>query len=117
MPGKVFSGKKHPDEDTKAVFFCYGRPAKDAEDNWSIDAGDVYWYLYDISSKEIIDYPSNIIKVIRSKPKTPRKCAVEQKTLSEIRKVLEKHIKNTYLKKIDAPVSVKPKLIAWMELN
>ena len=30
---------------------------------------------------------------------------------------VEKHIKNTYLKRVDAPVGVKPALKCWMELN
>ncbi len=117
LPGKVFSGKEYPDSLSKAVFFCYARPVKDAEDNWSVEEGDVCWYLYDIESETITDDPAKIIALIRSEPATPRKCKIEQNTLSEIRKSLEKHIKNTYLKKIQAPIGVRPKLIAWMELN
>jgi hypothetical protein len=30
---------------------------------------------------------------------------------------VEKHIKNSYLKRVDAPVGVKPTLKCWMELN
>jgi len=30
---------------------------------------------------------------------------------------LEKHIKDTYLKSLQAPIGVKPVLKAWMELN
>ena len=30
---------------------------------------------------------------------------------------LKKHIKNTYLKKVEAPLGVNPKLLAWMEIN
>lgn len=30
---------------------------------------------------------------------------------------VEKHIKNTYLKRVDAPVGVIPALRCWMELN
>ena len=37
-------------------------------------------------------------------------------TLTEIRGAVEKHIKNTYFKKIQAPVGVKETLKAWMEL-
>ena len=32
-------------------------------------------------------------------------------------KTVEKHIKNAYLKRVQAPVGVKPTLSAWMELN
>jgi hypothetical protein len=55
--------------------------------------------------------------VIRSNPKTPRKCELEQPTLVEVRKKVEKHIKNSYFKKLQAPIGVKPILKAWMELN
>ena len=53
---------------------------------------------------------------IRSKPNTPRKCTTEEKTLIDLRARIEKHIKNTYLKRVDAPVGVKPALKCWMEL-
>ena len=49
--------------------------------------------------------------------RTPRKCTMLKPTLVELRAKLEKHIKNTYLKRIDAPVGVKPALRCWMELN
>jgi hypothetical protein len=42
---------------------------------------------------------------------------VEEKTLLDVRKDVEKYIKNSYLKRVDAPVGVKPKLRCWMELN
>jgi hypothetical protein len=40
-----------------------------------------------------------------------------EQTLSEIRAKIEKHIKNTYFKQIQAPIGVKAKLQAWMELS
>jgi hypothetical protein len=40
-----------------------------------------------------------------------------QATLSGVRAKVEKHIKNTFLKRMQAPVGVKPILKAWMELN
>ena len=55
--------------------------------------------------------------VIRSKPDTPRHRTIEEKTLSEIRTTVEKHIKNSYLKQAQAPIGVKPVLKAWMELG
>ena len=54
---------------------------------------------------------------IRSKPETSRRCTTEEQTLLDIRKRIEKHIKNSYLKRVDAPVGVKPRLRCWMELN
>jgi len=38
-------------------------------------------------------------------------------TLTEIRGMVEKHIKNSYFKKVQAPVGVKATLKAWMELS
>ncbi len=117
LPGKVFSGRKSPAKDTRAVFFCCARPGKDADGNWSNDAGDVCWYLYHIASEKITDEATEIIDLIRCTPDTPRVCTMEQKTLGDIRKTLEKHIKNTYLKKTQAPIGAKPTLLAWMEIN
>ena len=128
LPQKVFSGKKHPSPGTKAVFFCYALPAPEAvshqeeetapeAEQWTEEAGYTAWYLYDLATEKIITEPSEIIEIIRCEPQTPRKCKIEKETLSEIRKKIEKHIKNTYLKKVQAPVGVKPKLKAWMEIN
>ena len=63
------------------------------------------------------DDPAAIADAIRSTPDTPRRTAIEQKTLPEIRKKVERHIKNTYLKRIQAPVGVGPVLKCWMEMN
>ena len=43
--------------------------------------------------------------------------AENSQTLVDLRAKVEKHIKNTYLKRVDAPVGVKPALKCWMELN
>ena len=56
-------------------------------------------------------------EIIRSTPETQRRLRIEQPMLREIRLAVEKHIKNTYLKKVQAPVGVKPTLKCWMELN
>lgn len=123
LPLKVFSGKEHPKANTKAVFFCYALPAKDQtasepnEEKWSLEAGTTQWYLYDLATEKIIAEPTEIIGLIRSEPDTPRKCAIEQPTLVEIHSKLDKHVKNTYLKKVQAPVGVNASLKAWIELN
>jgi hypothetical protein len=124
FPDGVFSGKAHPKAGTKAVFFCYARPGFDKEasaesggDVWNAQSGDVKWYLYDLASEAIIEEAPQIIDVIRSEPKTSRKTEMEQKSLSDIRQAIEKHITKTYLRKVQAPVGVKPVLKAWMELN
>ncbi len=93
-------------------------PALDKETGeFTEEAGTTRWYLYDLDRDAILEEPGEIIESIRSKPNTPRKCVTEEKTLKEIRAKVIKHIKNTYLKRVDAPVGVKPTLKCWMELN
>jgi superfamily II DNA or RNA helicase len=126
LPGRVFSGKEHPSPDARAVFFCYTLPApaavsQDGSSNdasaWTEEAGSTRWYLYSLNSEQITEEPGEIIELIRSTPDTPRHRAVADETLSEIRIKVEKHIKNSYLRKVQAPVGVKPKLKAWMEIS
>ena len=40
-----------------------------------------------------------------------------QATLAEIRAKVERHVKNTYLKKVQAPAGVKPVLKAWLDTH
>ena len=56
-------------------------------------------------------------EVIRSTVETPRRLVMEPASLRELRLKVEKHIKNTYLKQVQAPVGVRPVLKCWMELN
>ena len=125
LPGKVFSGKEHPKPNSKGVFFCYSIPALDTtveegdDENvqWTEEAGFTRWYLYNIDTEQIIDDPTEIANLIRSTPKTPRHRTLPEKNLSDIRKIIEKHIKNKEFKKMQTPIGVKAKLKAWMELS
>ena len=126
LPGRVFSGKKHPTPGTKAVFFCYALPGVGAEalrgdisdpGLWTEEHGICQWCLYELETDHIIDNPMEIAEYIRCLPNTPRTCVQPQETLSDIRKKIDKHLKNTYLRQVQAPVGVKPMLKAWMELS
>jgi SNF2 family DNA or RNA helicase len=124
LPGRVFSGKQHPKAGSQAIFFCYALPApalskdgKDQEPQWTEDAGYTQWYLYNLADGKIALEPSEIIGIIRSTPQTPRYRALPDEKLSEIRQKIEKYIKDTYFKKVQAPVGTKAKLKAWMELS
>ncbi len=118
LPGATFSGRKRVAKGVRGVFFCYALPALDKEaGEFSEEAGTTRWYLYDVDRDAILEEPGEIVANIRSKPETPRKCTGVEKTLIEFRTKIEKHIKNTYLKRVDAPVGVKPVLKCWMELN
>lgn len=118
LPGATFSGRKRVAKGLRGVFLCYALPALDKEaGEFTEEAGTTRWYLYDLDRDAILEEPSEIVASVRSKPDTPRRCTAEEKTLVEIRARIEKHIKNTYLKRVDAPVGVRPALKCWMELN
>ena len=125
LPGRVFSGKVHPQPGTKAVFFCYGLPAKDAAivdaaidaDAWTLQAGKTQWLLLDLATGKVIEDAAAIDTLISCEPATPRHCVIAQPALAEARVTVEKHLKNGYLRQVQAPVGVLPQLVAWMELN
>lgn len=50
-------------------------------------------------------------------PGTERKVEQGVTKLADARKAIEKHIKDTYLKDIQAPIGAKPTLLAWMEIR
>ncbi len=118
LPLKVFSGKSHPIEGAQAVFLCYSLPGRDAETGeWTREAGHCRWYLYDCKSEKIEEDPNEMIGLIRSVIRTARKVSMPRKSLRDIREKIDKHIKHTYLKRSQAPVGIKPTLMAWMELS
>ena len=72
--------------------------------------------MINIKTEEIIEDPTWINGIICCSPKTLRKLHLGKENLIEIRKKMDKHIKNTYLKSVQAPIGVKPKLMTWMEI-
>jgi hypothetical protein len=127
FPNRVFSGKAHPSPGTTSIFFCYSLPisvsdpsgqvARDGSSKPWAETGYTAWYLFNLEDERILENAAAIIKVIRSTPQTPRQHLIADQTLSEIRSKTEKYIKNTYLKRIQAPINVKPILKAWIELS
>jgi len=125
LPGRVFSAKRHLQPGTRAVFFCYALTAPDptapltesGDVAWTEAAGSTRWLLYDLATKQIHDDATAIITQIRSTPQTPRSHTLDEVDLSDARAAMDKHLKDTYLKKVNAPVRVKPILKAWMELS
>ncbi len=118
LPGRVFSGKAHHQSGAQAVFFCYSLPAEDATSHdWTDAAGRTAWYLFDFTTLKILDQPEEIHGFIQCQPETPRRVEMTAEALRTVRLKIETHIKNTYLKQMQAPVGVKPSLKCWMELN
>jgi len=118
LPGAVFSGKRCVANGFPGVFFCYSLPTLDRESQeFTHDAGLTRWYIYPLAQNKIAEEPQSIVGHIRSIKQTPRECTTDEAVLLRARKEIEKHIKNTYLKRVDAPVGVRSVLRCWMELN
>jgi superfamily II DNA or RNA helicase len=119
LPGRAFSGKAHHENvGAQAVFFCYNLPAEDAASHeWTVAAGRTAWYLYNYSTSKILDQPEEIHAYIQCTPDTPRRVEMTAEALRTVRLKVETHIKNTYMKQMQAPVGIKPTLKCWMELN
>lgn len=118
LPGAVFSGRKRPEKGIRGVFLCYALPALDTEvGEFTEEAGTVRWYLYDMDRKVILDEAGEVLASIRTKHDESRLCKIPEKELIEARAAVEKHIKQSYLRRVDAPVGIKPALRCWMELN
>lgn len=119
LPGSVFSGRRKLSKGARGVFFCYSLPALDAEQGaFTLEAGPVRWYLYDLEADAIVESPGEIIESIRSKPNTPRRCEMARTTLKDLRDKVLRHVRDTYLKRVNAPMDAPdPELRCWMELN
>ena len=117
LPGSLFSGRERVADGIRGVFFCYALPALDTETGkFTDEAGSTRWYLYDFDRDVILEEPGEIVASIWSERQTPRKGATDEETLIGVRAKVERHIKDTYLKRVDAPVGVRPSLKCWMEL-
>lgn len=125
LPGRLFSGKQHIRDGCRGVFLCYRLPVElrgeettTSGEKWSISEGITRWYLYDPDEDKIQENPEEIHRFIVCEPKTPRKQTFSADALSQIRAKIETHIKNTYLKQVQAPMNCpKPELSCWMELS
>jgi hypothetical protein len=125
LPLKVFSGRASPRPGARAVFFCYRIPRPDpalietetGQPRWSDTAGFTVWLCYDLHGRRILTEPGAIANLIRSEPATPRHCAIDRASLSDLRKRVEKQVVADYLRPLQAPVGVTPILKCWMELN
>jgi len=87
------------------------------EPTFTEQAGTVRWYLYDIAKDQVLVEPADIVDSIRCRPDTGRSCQLGEVLLKDIRAKVQRHIKDSYLKKVDAPVGVKPVLRCWMEIH
>ena len=116
-PLRLFSGKEKQEIKSKHVFFCYELPSKNANGDWLIESGYVRWYLYVIDGDEIIEDIKKIVDIVRTSQGTPRKISDDKYQLVEIKSKFEKKALVPFLREIQAPIGIKPRLKAWMEIS
>ncbi len=79
--------------------------------------GEVKWYFRDAETGKISEVLENTWTAVRCAQGTERTVQQGVTKLADVRKTIEKHIKDTYLKDIQAPIGAKPTLLAWMEIT
>ena len=116
LPGRVFSGKEHPSPQRPGPSSSATRfrlPITHERTNVQTvmllisgqrRQGTRNGICTTCDTEQILEEPSEILDLIRSKPDTPRHRDLPEERLTEIRKKVERHIKNTYLKSVVAPV-------------
>lgn len=118
LPKSLYSGRRHTDPATRGIFFCYRLPALDVIENvFTEAAGMARWYYTGVGGTTVEENPAEIAPYIRSTPTTARQCSISQAELIEARARVERHIRDSYMKRLQVPVGVRPSLVAWMELN
>lgn len=117
LPPGIFSGRTSPSGGS-GTFFCYELPALDAEaGEFTLDAGITRWYFHNPETGEILEEPAAIVDRIRSTPQDKRACLADRSVLLSAMEEIRKHIRDGYLKRHNAPVGAKEKLVGWMEVN
>ena len=115
--------------DKKGVFACYRMPtilgpaAKvltevkyEKEQPQTKQTGEVRWYFWEAQTGKVTEDLEQSWTAVRCAKDTKRNVETGVTELGPARKTIEKHIKNTYLKDVQAPIGAKPVLLAWMEI-
>ncbi len=72
--------------------------------------------MIDPDTSIITEQTYEIWKAIQCEPETSRLVNVSEEQFKNVRKSIEGYIRNGYLKAIQAPLTIKPKLVTWMQL-
>ena len=115
LPQKIFSGKNSLNN--KGIFFCYELPSKRSDGTWTLGDGLYRWYILDPETKEVTEYLYDIWQSIKSTQIDERVLSISEENFVSTRKSMEAYINKTYMRNIQAPLGVKPRLVTWMQLN
>jgi len=114
----------------KGVFACYRMPTiigpaakilteikHEKADPAKEQTNEVKWYFWDAETENVTETLEETWTAARCDKDTKRIVEKGVTKLAPARKTIEKHIKNTYLKDVQAPIGAKPVLLAWMEIS
>lgn len=114
LPRKMYSGKTASTR--QGYFFCYELPSKRADGTWTDGDGLYRWFAIDPATQKVTEQAYEIWKAIRCEQEEWRRLETTEAEFSVIRKAVEKHIKKSYMRAVQAPIGVKPRLVTWMQL-
>ena len=114
LPRKMFSGKLASTR--KGWFFCYELPVHRADGTWSRGDGLYRWYTVDPELQVISDSTYEIWKAVQCVPDEARVLPCTEEQFTKARKTVEGYLKKNYMRQVQAPMGVKPRLVTWMQL-
>ena len=115
LPKKMYSGKVASTR--KGWFFCYELPSKRADGSWTEPGDGLYrWYTVDPTLEIINDTTYECWKAIECDEQEPRVLPCREEELATARKAMETYLKKNYMRQVQAPMGVKPRLVTWMQL-
>lgn len=114
LPKKMYSGKQA--STFTGFFFCYELPMKRTDGTWTDGDGWYRWYLLDTDTQKVMESTYDVWKALKCTPDEARKIHTDVSGFSEARKAIESYIKKNYMRSVQAPLGVRPRLVTWLEL-
>lgn len=115
LPKKMFSCKQH--KKYSGYFFCYELPTQKSDSTWSNGDGIYRWYLYDIHTDTILEQTYEIWHELRCEKTDPKIHTESIEEYNQCKKKIEAYINKGYMRNVQAPIGVKPRLVTWMQLH
>jgi len=97
--------------------FCAYRLPNLSQESEVASVGDVHWFFYDLHQQTFTDNLKDCWTAIRCVAETSRRADRSLASLSQIQKKIYRHIHNTHLRAMQAPIGTEAELLAWMELR
>ncbi len=114
LPRRLFSGKTwRSGFSLKPGIFCAYRIPNDPEGKTS----EVHWFYRERETGAILDGLEEIWNTVRSTPRTQRVVKLGVKDLAPEREAIKHHRVRKLMRDRGLPLSVKPTLVCWMEID